>query len=60
MIQDLDRVAPQYIVEDAEFGSMFESNESAKSSGVFVLDDYIRSHYRRVEAYGTMFMLKRK
>ena len=57
MIGELDRVTPQYIVEDAEFGSMFEFNESAKSSGVFVLDD--RRHYRQIEACGTILIFKR-
>jgi hypothetical protein len=60
MIQELDRITPQYIVEDKIYDSVLEPNESAKSSGVFVLDDYIHSHYRLIEAWGTIFILKRK
>ena len=60
MIRELDRAAPPYIVEDAEFESVVEPNGSVKSSGVTVLDDYIHEHYRWIEAYGAFSIWQRK
>jgi hypothetical protein len=53
MIEDLKRNRPPYIVVDAEFDQVREPNDSANSSGVTLLDDYIRNNYRPVATFGT-------
>lgn len=61
IIGELDRNSPPYIVEDAEFeSSTTEPNDSAKSSGVMLLDDFIDARYREIETYGTMSIWKRE
>ncbi len=59
MIQDLERNAPPYIVLDSEFDLSREPNDSAKSSGVTLLDDYIRDKYQPVETFGIMSIRRR-
>jgi hypothetical protein len=58
MIQDLDRNQPPYIMLDSEFEDIHEPNESDKSSGVTLLDDYIHSRYRPVVTYGKLAIWK--
>jgi hypothetical protein len=60
MIDELERTAPPYIVLDAEFDLVREPNESAKSSGVTLLDDYIRDKYRLSKTFGTMSIWQRR
>jgi hypothetical protein len=59
MIQELEQNAPTYIVLDSEFDLSREPNDSAKSSGVTLLDDYIHSKYQRGETFGTMSIWQR-
>lgn len=59
MIQDLEKNQPPYVVLDAEFEHVFEPNGSAVSTHVYLLDDYIHSHYTPVVAFGPMTILKR-
>ena len=54
MIQDLDRNRPPYVVLDSEFEEVHEPNESDKSSGVTLLDDYIHTRYRPVVTFGAI------
>jgi hypothetical protein len=54
MIQDLDRNRPPYIMLDSEFEDIHEPNESDKSSGVTLLDDYIRTRYRPAVTFGKL------
>jgi hypothetical protein len=51
MIQELNTNPPPYIILDAAFDESHEPNESSKSTGVTLLDDYIHTHYRKVEAF---------
>jgi hypothetical protein len=54
MIQELDSGAVRYIVLESQFERSGEpGNDSSKSSGVTLLDDYISSHYHQVERFGT-------
>ena len=54
MIRELDSGAVRYVVLESQFeGSGEPGNDSSKSSGVTLLDDYIRSHYHQVERFGT-------
>jgi hypothetical protein len=59
MIDELERNAPPYIVLDSEFDLSREPNDSAKSSGVMLLDDYIRDKYQPVETFGIMSIRRR-
>ncbi|MGB8539691.1 MAG: hypothetical protein WCD57_24920 [Acidobacteriaceae bacterium] len=59
MIHELERNAPPYIVLDSEFDLTREPNDSAKSSGVTLLDDYIRDKYQPVETFGIMSIRRR-
>jgi hypothetical protein len=59
MIRELERNAPPYIVLDSEFDLTREPNDSAKSSGVTLLDDYIRDKYQPAETFGIMSIRRR-
>jgi hypothetical protein len=60
MVHELETNAAPYIVLDSEFEGINEPNDSSKSSGVTLLDDYIRSKYEQVEGYGIMSIWKRR
>jgi hypothetical protein len=59
MIHELDVNAPPYIVLDSEFDTMHEPNDSSRSSGVTLLDDYIRNDYRPIQTFGRMSIWQR-
>jgi hypothetical protein len=54
MIAELQAVKPPYVVVEAEWNSFDEPNGSSVSSGVTLLDDFIRANYRPVETFGTI------
>ena len=60
MVAELERQAVRTIVLTSEWDNVMEPNASAQSSGVTVLDDYIRTHYDKVEQYGPISVLARK
>jgi Dolichyl-phosphate-mannose-protein mannosyltransferase len=59
IVHDLEVNAPPYIVLDSEYDSTREPNESSNSSGVTLLDEYIRNKYQRVETFGELFVWQR-
>jgi hypothetical protein len=59
MVHDLEVNAPPYIVLDSEFDLINEPNDSSKSSGVTLLDEYIHSKYQHVETFGEMSIWQR-
>ena len=59
MVQDIDSNKPPYIVLDAEFEDAHEPNESDKSTGVTLLDDYIHANYRQITSFGLFTILQR-
>jgi len=59
MIQEFNVDPPGYIVEDAEYAGETEPNDSSKSTGVTLLDEYIHRNYRQVEAYGNFTVWQR-
>jgi hypothetical protein len=59
MVHDIDVNAPPYVVLDSEFDLVHEPNDSSKSSGVTLLDDYIHSKYQRIETFGEMSIWQR-
>jgi hypothetical protein len=61
MIQELDRQAVRYIVLESQYDSQVQPwNDSSKSSGVTLLDDYIRRNYRQVEEWGAISVWLRR
>jgi hypothetical protein len=61
MIQELDGSAIRYVFLDSEYDALREqSNDSSVSSGVHLLDDYIRQNYRQVAKFGTISIWLRK
>jgi hypothetical protein len=60
MIEELGESHPLYIVLDSEFEHSNEPNDSAKSTGVTLLDEYIRRDYQREEAFGAMSIWRRR
>jgi hypothetical protein len=54
MIVELQAASTRYLVLTSEWEEISEPNESARSSGVHLLDDYIRVNYRPIERYGAM------
>jgi hypothetical protein len=60
MVQELERKSPPYIVLDSEFELSREPNDSSKSSGVTLLDEYIHGKYQPTETFGTMSVWKRR
>jgi hypothetical protein len=54
MVRELNETSPPYIVLDSEFESMNEPNDSSKSSGNTLLDDFIRKKYRYVQTFNEM------
>ena len=59
MIQELETNKPPYVILDSEFDDALEPNDSAKSSGVLLMDNYIRSHYRWIQATGVLSIWQR-
>jgi hypothetical protein len=60
MVAELEQKGPPYIVLDSEFELSREPNDSAKSSGVTLLDNYIHDKYQPSESFGTMSIWQRK
>ena len=60
MIQDLNRTVPPYVILDAEFEDEHEPNDSSKSTGVTILDDYIHSNYTYLRSFGYLELWRRK
>ncbi len=59
MIQEFEATPPPYIVLDSEYDSTREPNDSSRSTGVTLLDEYIRSKYQKVESFGHFFIWQR-
>jgi hypothetical protein len=60
MVAELERQSVRYLVLTSEWDNVMEANASALSSGVTILDDYIRLHYERIEQYGPISVLARR
>jgi hypothetical protein len=60
MVQELKQNAPPYLVLDSEFDLVREPNESSKSSGVTLLDAYIRDQYKPVEQFDKLSIWQRQ
>ena len=58
IINELQMRRPRYVVLTSKWDSVKEPNESAHSSGVTVLDQYIRTNYRAVAEFGPISILE--
>ena len=54
MISEIKSKSVPYILLDSQFDNHNEPNDSSKSSGVTLLDDFIRDSYRQVESFGEL------
>jgi hypothetical protein len=60
MVAELEAKAVSCVVLTSEWDNVNEPNESAKSSGVHILNDYIYEHYRNIKSFGKISVLLRK
>jgi hypothetical protein len=59
MISELEAKKPPYIVLTSEYEVFHEPNDSSVSSGVVLLDDFIRQRYKPVKQFGGLTILER-
>lgn len=59
MVHDLEINRPPYVVLDSEYDLIHEPNDSSKSSGITVLDEYLHKKYRHIETFGDMAIWQR-
>jgi hypothetical protein len=58
MVNELQRAKPELIVLEAKWADAHEPNDSANSSGVTLLDDYLKSSYKPVARFGPNTILQ--
>jgi hypothetical protein len=58
MVGELQRAKPKLVVLDASWTEVTEPNDSALSSGVTVLDDYIRCTFEPVATFGSNTIMR--
>jgi hypothetical protein len=57
IISELQHNHPRFVVLESQWDSAQEPNASALSSGVLILDDYIRDHFEVVARFDTVSVL---
>ena len=57
MVDSLKHYAPKFVVLDYSADKKMEPNQSRYSSGVMMLDDYIREHYAPQASFGKLTVL---
>ena len=60
IVRELQARKPKLVWLESSFDWIIEPNESAVSSGVTLLDDYLRITYRPAATFGAIQILKRK
>ena len=60
MVSELESKKPRFVVLESDFDNVAEPNDSAVSSGVTVLDEYIRNHYDFVANFGSLNVVERR
>jgi hypothetical protein len=58
MISDLQATKPHYAVLESEWIDFSEPNESALSSNVTLLDDFLRANFQPVQVFGKLTVLR--
>jgi hypothetical protein len=59
IIQELEINTPPYVVLDSEFDLVREPNDSSRSSGVKLLDEYLHQKYQFVQTFNRMSIWQR-
>jgi len=59
IIDDLEQNKPRYIWLESTWDKVNEPNESANSSGITILDEYIRRKYKLAQNFGRILVWKR-
>jgi 4-amino-4-deoxy-L-arabinose transferase-like glycosyltransferase len=59
IVQELEVNTPPYVVLDSEFDRVHEPNDSSRSSGVTLLDEYLHKNYQYTQTFGRMFIWQR-
>ena len=60
MIADIEKSNPRFVILDTAWDNMKEPNESAISSGVTALDEFILDKYAVVSEFPPYRILRRK
>jgi hypothetical protein len=60
IVADLERHGVRFVVLSSAFDEVIEPNASMLSSGVTVLDDYLRAHFAPVAAYAAFTIWQRQ
>jgi hypothetical protein len=60
IVRDLERARPAVLVRWRDPRTAPEDNGSGRSSGVTLLDDYLRARYRRISRYGVYELHERR
>jgi hypothetical protein len=58
MVAELEMHRPRYVVLSSEWDNVEEPNESSRSSGVTILDQFIHANYHTVAAFGSITILE--
>jgi hypothetical protein len=59
MVDDLEASQPPYVILDSEFDNVHEPNDSSRSSGVTLMDDYLHKNYRYNQSFGALSIWQR-
>jgi len=59
IVQELEVNTPPYVVLDSEFDRTYEPNDSSRSSGVTLLDEYLHKNYQYTQTFGRMSIWQR-
>jgi hypothetical protein len=59
MVHELQVNPPPYVVLDSEFDQVHEANDSSRSTGVTLLDEYIHKAYQPAQNFGDLSIWKR-
>ncbi len=60
MVHELQVSSPPYVVLDSEFDQVREPNDSSRSTGITLLDEYIRNAYQPAQSFGNLSIWKLK
>jgi len=58
IVAELSSKCPHFVVLESQWDTVKEPNRSATSSGVTILDDYIRANFTQVATFGTVSVLR--
>jgi hypothetical protein len=59
IVQEFEVNIPPYVVLDSEFDRINEPNDSSRSSGVTLLDEYLHKNYQYTQTFGRMSIWQR-